>query len=78
MSSLVKKIQKNVEANKKLEQYTLYGSLMGSVIVTIGKLVGKKEDDMIKDFARFSKDEELAKMLSKISTCQKSIKSISF
>ena len=61
MSSLVKKIQKNVEANKKLEQYTLYGSLMGSVIVTIGKLVGKKEDDMIKDFARFSKDEELAK-----------------
>ena len=61
MSSLVKKIQKNVEANRKLEQYTLYGSLIGSIIVTIGKLVGKKEDEMIKDFARFSKDEELAK-----------------
>lgn len=61
MSNLVKKIQRNVEANKKLERYTLYGSLIGSIIVTIGKLVGKKEDEMIKDFARFSKDEELAK-----------------
>lgn len=61
MSNSVKKIQKNVEANKKLEAYTLYGSLIGSIIVTIGKLVGKKEDEMIKDFARFSKDDELAK-----------------
>lgn len=61
MSNLVKKIQRNVEANKKLEHYTLYGSLIGSIVVTIGKLVGKKEDEMIKDFARFSKDEELAK-----------------
>ena len=61
MSSAVKRMKEKVTANRKLEQYTLYGSLIGSVIVTIGKLVGKKEDDMIKDFARFSKDEELAK-----------------
>lgn len=61
MSNLVKKIQRNVETNKKLERYTLYGSLIGSIIVTVGKLVGKNENDMIKDFARFSKDEELAK-----------------
>lgn len=61
MSNSVKKIQRNVEANKRLKAYTLYGSLIGSVIVTIGKLVKKTEDEMIEDFARFSKDEELAK-----------------
>ena len=61
MSSKINKIKENVEANKRLKAYTLYGSLIGSVIVTIGKLVKKTEDDMIKDFARFSKDEELAK-----------------
>ncbi len=61
MSNRVKQIKENAEANKKLKLYTLYGSIIGSIIVTIGKLVGKKEDDMIKDFARFSKDEELAK-----------------
>lgn len=61
MSNLVKKIQKNVEASKKLKQYTLYGSLAGSIIVTIGKLVGKNENDMIKEFARLSEDEEFFK-----------------
>lgn len=60
MSNQVKKIKKNVEADKKLKTYTLYGSLIGSIIVTIGKLVEKTEDEMIKDFARFSKDEDLA------------------
>lgn len=61
MSNLVKKIQKNVEANKKLKQYTLYGSLAGSIIVTVGKLVGKNENDMIKEFARLSEDKEFFK-----------------
>ena len=61
MSNVVKRTQKKVSANKKLKIYTLYGSLIGSIIVTIGKLVGKTEDEMIKDFARFSKDEELFK-----------------
>jgi len=61
MSNRIKQIKENAEANKKLKTYTLYGSLAGSIIVTIGKLVGKKEDEMIKDFARFSKDEEFFK-----------------
>ena len=61
MSSVIKKIKENAEANKKLKTYTLYGSLIGSIIVTIGKLAQKTEDEMIKDFARFSKDEELSK-----------------
>lgn len=61
MSNAVNAIKKNVTANKRLKSYTLYGSLVGSIIVTVGKLVGKTEDEMIKDFARFSKDEELFK-----------------
>ena len=61
MSNKVSKIKNNVENEKRLKEYTLYGSLIGSVIVSIGKLVGKSESDMISDFARFSKDEELYK-----------------
>lgn len=61
MSNRVSKIRETAESDRKLKEYTLYGSLIGSVIVTIGKLSGKNENDMISDFARFSKDEELAK-----------------
>lgn len=61
MSNAVNKIKKNVTANKRLKSYTLYMSLMGSIIVTVGKLVGKTEDEMIEDFARFSRDKELLK-----------------
>lgn len=60
MSSTVRKIKKNVEAENNLKKYTLYGTLIGSVIVTVGKLSGKTEDELISDFARFSKDEKLA------------------
>lgn len=61
MSNAVNKIKKNVTANKRLKSYTLYMSLMGSIIVTVGKLVGKTEDEMIEDFTRFSRDKELLK-----------------
>lgn len=61
MSSKVKKIRENAEADKKLKLYTLYGTLVGSVIVTLGKLVGKTENEMLDDFAYYSKDEELFK-----------------
>ena len=60
MSSRVQKIQKNIENKNKLDLYTLYNSFFGSVIVTIGKLSGKTEEELISDFARFSKDEKLA------------------
>lgn len=61
MSSTIGKIRKNVIAGRRLKEYTLYGSLVGSIIVTIGKLVGKGEDEMISDFARLSKDGEFFK-----------------
>ncbi len=60
MSNSVKKIRENAKAEENLKKYTLYGSVFGSVIVTVGKLSGKKEDELISDFARFSKDENLA------------------
>lgn len=60
MSSRIKKIRENVKAEENLKKYTLYGSVFGSVIVTVGKLSGKTEDELISDFARFSKDENLS------------------
>lgn len=56
MSSVAKRMEKNVEANKKFRTYALYGTVIGSCIVTIGKLVGKTEEDLIKDFDMFSKN----------------------
>ena len=61
MSNKISKIKENVEAGRRLKSYTLYGSLIGSVIVSIGKIVNKTEDEMIEDFAKLSKDEELYK-----------------
>ena len=60
MSNQTKKIRENAKAEENLKKYTLYGSVFGSVIVTVGKLSGKKENELISDFARFSKDENLA------------------
>ena len=74
MSNRVKQIKENVENNRRLKAYTLYGSLIGSVIVTIGKLVKKTEDEMIEDFARFSKDEELYKCGNVKEVCEYIIK----
>lgn len=54
MSNKIKKIRENVEANNKLKTYTLYGTVVGSCIVTIGKLAKKTEEDLIKDFDMFS------------------------
>lgn len=74
MSSRVKKIRENVENKKKLEAYTLYGSLIGSVIVTVGKLVGMDEDAMIKHFVRFSKDSTLFECKNIREVCEYVIK----
>lgn len=70
MSSKAKKIKENVEADKKLKLYTLYGTLVGSVIVTLGKLVNKTEDEMLKDFAYYSKDEALFKCKNIKEVCE--------
>ena len=74
MSNRVNKIKENVKANENLKLYTLYGTLVGSVIVTIGKLVNKTEEEMVSDFARFSKDDELAKCKNIKEVCDYIIK----
>ena len=74
MSNRVNKIKENVKANENLKLYTLYGTLVGSIIVTIGKLVNKTEEEMVSDFARFSKDDELAKCKNIKEVCDYIIK----
>lgn len=61
MSSKAKKLEKTVENDKKLKLYTLYSTLAGSAIVSIGKLANKTEDFMLEDYAKLSTDEDFAK-----------------
>ena len=74
MSSKAGKLEKKVEAEKNIKKYTLYGSLIGSCIVTIGKLANKTEDFMLEDFAKLAKDEELAKCKNVKEVCDYIIK----
>lgn len=61
MSSKANRIRGNAEADRKLKLYTLYGTLIGSVIVTVGKLVNKTENELLEEFSKASTDEELFK-----------------
>lgn len=61
MSSKANKLEKKVEGEKAAKMFTLYGSLIGSIIVTIGKLSNKTEDFMLEDFAKLANDKEIAK-----------------
>ena len=54
MSSKVKKLEKQAENYYKMKKYTMYGTVIGSAIVTIGKLAQKTEEELLKDFDMFS------------------------
>lgn len=54
MSSKAKRIEEKAEAYGKMKKYTMYGTVIGSAIVTVGKLAQKKEEDLVKDFDMFS------------------------
>lgn len=54
MSSKAKKIEEQAESYCKMKKYTMYGTVIGSAIVTIGKLAQKTEEELIKDFDMFS------------------------
>lgn len=54
MSSKAKKIEEQAENYGKMKRYTMYGTVIGSAIVTIGKLAKKTEEDLVKDFDMFS------------------------
>lgn len=54
MSSRSKKLEKQIGIYDAIKKYTMYGSVIGSCIVTIGKLAQKTEEELIKDFDMFS------------------------
>ena len=54
MSSKAKRIEEKAEAYGKMKKYTMYGTVIGSAIVTVGKLAQKTEEDLVKDFDMFS------------------------
>ena len=54
MSSKAKRIEEKAEAYGKMKKYTMYGTVIGSCVVTIGKLAQKTEEELLKDFDDFS------------------------
>lgn len=56
MSNRVKKIVKEVQENKNQNVYHMCNCTAGSAICTIGKLAGKKEEDILVSFNALRKD----------------------
>lgn len=56
MSNRVKKIVKEVEINKNQNVYHMCNCTAGSAICTIGKLAGKKEEEVLDAFNALRKD----------------------
>ena len=54
MSSKAKRIEEQAESYGKMKKYAMYGTVIGSCIVSIGKLAKKTEEELIKDFDMFS------------------------
>ena len=56
MSNRVKKIVKEAQENKNQNVYHMCNCTAGSAICTIGKLAGKKEEDILVSFNAIRKD----------------------
>ena len=56
MSNRVKKIVKEAQENKNQNVYHMCNCTAGSAICTIGKLAGKKEEDILVSFNALRKD----------------------
>lgn len=56
MSSRAKKIVKEVQTNNKQNVYEMCNCTAGSAICTIGKLAGKKEQEILDDFNALRKN----------------------
>lgn len=54
MSSKARQLEKKAENYGKMKKYAMYSTVIGSAIVTIGKLAQKTEEDLVKDFDMFS------------------------
>lgn len=56
MSNRIKKIVKEVKENKNQNVYHMCNCTAGSAICTIGKLAGKKEEEVLESFNALRKD----------------------
>ena len=56
MSNRVKKIVKEAQENKNQNVYHMCNCIAGSAICTIGKLAGKKEEEILVSFNEIRKD----------------------
>ena len=56
MSNRVKKIVKEAQENKNQNVYHMCNCIAGSAICTIGKLAGKKEEEVLESFNALRKD----------------------
>lgn len=61
MSNRVKKISKNAMTRQNYKKYVLYGSLAGSCLVTIGKLAGKTENELVAEFDKLKNNDDFSK-----------------
>jgi hypothetical protein len=61
MSNRVKKISENAKARQNYKKYVLYGSTAGSCIVTIGKLAGKTENELVAEFDKLKNNDDFSK-----------------
>lgn len=53
MSSKLKRMKDQAENYERLRKYEMYGTIIGSAIITIGKLAKKTEEELMKDFDMF-------------------------
>ena len=61
MSNAVKKISKNAMARQNYKKYVLYGSTAGSCIVSVGKLAGKTENELVAEFDKLKNNDDFSK-----------------
>lgn len=61
MSNRVKKISENAKARQNYKKYVLYGSVIGSCLVTIGKLAGKTENELVVEFDKLKNNDDFSK-----------------
>lgn len=59
MSNRVKKIVKEAQENKNQNVYHMCNCTAGSAICTIGKLAGKKEEEVLESFNTLRKDHSI-------------------
>ena len=61
MSNKIRKIEKLAQENYNFKRYNLYNCLAGSCVITVGKLAGKTENELIAEFDRLKNNEDFSK-----------------